>query len=586
MVGSLVIALVVIAVAVWGGRRALARGGSPHVTDGASVRRFFTYAVLLGLLFVAGNGVVGLLARVLDPGNPTEYLEGLDEMLAQQTAFAVVGVPLYVVVAAWTRSRVRDDPSEAASRGFTFYLTAAQVVSLVLTLLAVQATVGWALGAPQMGAQFAELLVWGGSWLAHRFVERRVVGRDVLTVAGLLGAALGLGFTAAGVVMLVAHVVGQVLQIPSSQTAMDPSLLQLGVMTLVAGLPVWAVCWVVPARRLQRGTLWHVLVLLVGVAGGLLTAVVGASVALDRVVVWLVRGTGADATAQLQALPPALGALLVGSLVWLYHRSVLRAGGTGPDTEPGTGPETAPDTGRTEVRRAYDYLLAGVGLVAAAVGLVVMIVAGVEGLSGTDVVLVGGSDPVDTVIAAGTLLVLGGPVWWLFWRRLERAEQADPVAERRSGSRRVYVLLLFGVAGVAAVAALLFGVVGVLQDVFAGSVGPQTLQNVRYPLGIIVTSGLVAAYHWTVLRADRGVLGEQQHGPRYVLLVGPADPDVAREAHARTGGVVNLVARTDVEAAPWPVDELAATLAGLPDAGIVVVADDKGGLRTIPVTPP
>lgn len=578
MVGTLVIALVVIAVAVWGGRRALSRGGSPHVTDGASIRRFFTYAVLLGLLLVAGNGVVGLLARVLDPGNPTEYLDGLDEMLAQQTAFAVVGVPLYVVVAAWTRSRVRDDPSEAGSRGFTFYLTAAQVVSLVLTLLAVQATVGWALGAPQVGAQFAELLVWGGSWLAHRFVERRVVGRDVLTVAGLLGAALGLGFTAAGVVMLFAHLVGQVLQILSSQTVMDPSLLQLGVMTLVAGLPVWAVCWLVPARRLERGTLWHVLVLLVGVAGGLLTAVVGASVALDRVVVWLVRGTGAGATTQLQQLPPALGALLVGSLVWLYHRSVLRA----RDTERGTGPET----GRTEVRRAYDYLLAGVGLVAAAVGLVVMIVAGVEGLSGTDVVLVGGSDPVDTVIAAGTLLVVGGPVWWLFWRRIERAVQADPVAERRSGSRRIYVLLLFGVAGVAAVAALLVGVVGVLQDVFAGSVGPQTLQNVRYPLGIIVTSGLVAAYHWTVLRADRGVLGEQQHGPRYVLLVGPADPDVAREAHARTGGVVNLVARTDLEAAPWPVDELTASLAGLPDAGVVVVADDKGGLRTIPVTPP
>lgn len=566
MVGSLVLALVVIAVAAWGGRKALSHNG-PRVSDGASIRRFFTYAVLLGLLMVAGNGVVGLLGRVIDTGVPPE---AFDDLLAQQTAFAVVGVPLYVVVAAWTRSRVRDDPTEARSRGFGFYLTAASVVSLVLTVLAVQATVGWALGVPHAGAQFAELLVWGGSWLAHRFVERRVVGREVLTVAGLLGAALGLGFTAAGAVLLVADVLGRVLQIPAAQSVDDPSLLQLGVMTLVAGLPVWAVCWLVPARRLRRERLWHVLVLLIGVAGGLLTAVAGASVALDRVVVWLVRGTGGDAADQLQALPPALGALLVGSLVWLYHRAVLRLG----------------DTGRTEVDRAYEYLLAGVGLVSAAVGLVVMIVAGVEGLAGTDVVLVGGSDPVDTVIAAGTLLVVGAPVWWLFWRRLERAVRADPVGERRSRSRRVYVLLLFGVAGVAAVGALLAGVVAALQDVFADSLGPQTLQNVRYPVGIIVTSGLVAAYHWTVLRADRGVLGEQQHGPRYVLLVGPADPDVTRETHARTGGSVTLLARTDVAAASWPVDELTATLAGVPDAAVVVVADEQGGLHTIPITTP
>lgn len=190
------------------------------------------------------------------------------------------------------------------------------------------------------------------------------------------------------------------------------------------------------------------------------------------------------------------------------------------------------------------------------------------------------------MIAAATLLAVGGPVWWVFWRRVERAVRADPVGERRSGSRRVYVLLVFGLAGVSAVAALLTGVVTALQDVFAGTLGPQTLQAVRYPLGIIVTSGLVAAYHWTVLRADRGVLGEQQHGPRYVLLVGPSDPDVVRAVHGRTGGSVHLLARTDTEAAPWSVDDLTEVLAGLPGPAVVVLADENGELHTIPVTPP
>ena len=115
MVGSLVLALVVIALVAWGGRRALSHNG-PRVSDGASIRRFFTYVVLFGLLMVAVTGVVGLLARVIDVDRPTE---GFDDLLAQQAAFAIVGVPLYLVVAAWTRGRIRSDPAEARSRGFT-----------------------------------------------------------------------------------------------------------------------------------------------------------------------------------------------------------------------------------------------------------------------------------------------------------------------------------------------------------------------------------------------------------------------------------------------------------------------------------
>ena len=117
-------------------------------------------------------------------------------------------------------------------------------------------------------------------------------------------------------------------------------------------------------------------------------------------------------------------------------------------------------------------------------------------------------------------------------------------------------------------------------------VGPQTLSAVRYPIGILVTAGLVAGYHWAVLRADRAVLGEGQHGPRYVLLVGPADPDVAQVLHRRTGGSVSLLTRTDTPATSWPVEELTETLAGLPDTAGVVVLANESGLHAIPVTAP
>ncbi|MFM6849091.1 MAG: DUF5671 domain-containing protein [Terrabacter sp.] len=569
MLVPLALALIVLVVAVLGGRRALSHD-APRISEGSSIRRFFTYVVLFGLLMVAGSGVAGLLSRAIDVGRETDFL---DDLLAQQTAFAVVGVPLFVVLAAWTRSRVRGDEIEARSRGLAVYLTAASVVPLVMTVTALQSTAQWALGVPYDNAShFGEVLVWGGAWAGHQWVERRLVGGDVLTRGGFLGATIGLLASGAGAVMALGGLLGQALQIPEGQGPGEPSVLQAGAATLIAGIPVWLACWVVRARSLERSTLWHGYVLLVGVAGGLLTAVVGASVALDRLVVWLARGAEATAApTQLSGLPVGVAAVVVGGLVWVYHRAVLRVSG---------------QTGRTEVRRAYDYLLAGVGLVAASVGLVVMVVAGIEGLASTDAPLVGGTSPLDTVIAAATLLAVGGPVWWMFWHRVQRAVVADPVAERRSGSRRAYVLLLFGVAAVVAVGALLAGVASALQDGFAGNLGTQTLQAVRYPVALIVAAGLLAAYHWTVYRDDRAVRAERRHGPRHVVLVGPADPDVVRAVRQHTGSTATLMARTDVAAAPWSVEALDAVLNDLPDAAVVVLADERGDLHTFPVSLP
>ncbi|GAA1969123.1 hypothetical protein GCM10009817_06370 [Terrabacter lapilli] len=565
----LVLVVVLVGLTVWGSRRALSRDAA-RVSDGASIRRFFTYLLLFSLLMLWATGLAALLGRVVDVGRPGE-LSG--ESLAQSTAYVLVGLPLYAVVAAWTRARMQADPEESRSRGWTLYVTAASFVALVATVLAIQGTITWALGAPgDDGPQFGEMVVWGTVWLAHRWVEHRLVGGRVLTRAGFLGAVLGLGVTSVGAVMALGHVVGSLVSVPVAETTEGPSLLQTGVATLVSGLVAWVVSWVLPSARLQRSTLWHVYVLIFGVAGGLLTAVVGASVSLDRVVLWLLRGTSAgSSSADLEGLPVALAAVVVGGAVWLYHRTVLRL---------------SEEHGRTEVRRAYDYLLAGVGLVAAAVGVMMLVVAGLEALLAASVSPAEEADALGTVVAAATLLVVGAPVWWLFWRRVSTAVEADPVGERRSRTRRAYVFLLFGIAALAAVVALLTGVVTVLQDVFASLLGAQTLYAVRYPIGVLVTAALVAGYHWTVLRADRAVLAGEEHGPRYVLLVGPPDPDVAQVLHRRTGGSVSLLTRTDTPPTSWPMEELEQLLAAIPDAaGVVVLADDRG-LHAIPVSAP
>jgi hypothetical protein len=57
------------------------------------------------------------------------------------------------------------------------------------------------------------------------------------------------------------------------------------------------------------------------------------------------------------------------------------------------------------------------------------------------------------------------------------------------------VLLLLGVAGTAAVVALLVGVYLLAEDALAGSVGATTLRRRRFPIGILVSTGIIAGYH-------------------------------------------------------------------------------------------
>jgi hypothetical protein len=560
--------LLVIGLVVWGIRKALRRE-APQASQGHGVRRFFQYLLLYGLLWVAGLGVAGLLGRLFDLGRASFEDAG---MLALYTAFTVVGVPLYVLVALWTRRRLRTDPREARSWAWHLYLTAASLSALALAMSALYDVLSWATGMKGFsGATLASLIVWGAIWYAHWWIDRRLVPRDELSLHRLLGSVVGLVMSAVGAVLLLGDALRTLFGLtPEKVFAGGETLFLPGAVTLAVGLPVWLVYWVLPAKRYRRGPLWLGYVLLAGVASGLVTAISSASLVLYDVLVWLVGEPSTSVTSvHFGGAPTSLAAVLVGGLVWWYHRTVLQEGG---------------GDARTEVRRIYEYLMAGVGLVAAAVGLMLMIVALFEALAGSSDIIAGSTSALNTVLAAATLLLVGGPVWWLFWHRIQGAVRATPDEEHASPTRRIYVFVLFGVAGIAAVVALLIGVFIVLQDLFEGNITAETLRGIRYPVGIIVSAGLLSAYHWTVYRTDREYTQAGERGPRFVLLVGPADPDIARSLERRTGGRVQLWTRADGVGGPWSVDELAAILAARPETEdeVVVLADEQG-VRVVPV---
>lgn len=569
VVGLFVLALLVggvVAVV----RRAGARTTAGPAAEGSSVRRFFQYLLLYGLLVVVASGLAGLLGRLLE--RPAAV--GGDLALARDLAFVVVGGPLLATLALWARRELTRDADEARSTAWAAYVTAASLTSLLLAMSRLDGVLRWLTGLHAFdGGAVAGLLVWGGVWAGHWWLDRRVTPPGRSRVHHLAGSLVGLVVSATGLGRLLAAALRPLLGLSGSAVLVSADRAMLAaVVTLAVGVPVWIVYWQLTWSRSERDPLWIGYVLLAGVAGGLVTAIGSASTLLQSVLVWLVGDPGSTVAAvHFRSAPASAAAAVVGTLVWWYHHAVLESAGVA--------------AGRSEVRRVYEYLMAAIGLLAAAGGLVTLLASLAEAAAGRPLA---GPAATNTLLAALTLLVVGGPVWWVYWARIRSAAAQSPAAELASPTRRLYLFVLFGVGGVAAVVALIVGVYLLFEDLVRGTASAETLRRARFPIGIVVTTAAISAYHWAVYREDRqqAPAAAEAHGPRYVLLLGPADGALAHEVARRTRGRVQAWALADgaapPTAVPWSADAVMAALEGSAATEVVVLADE-GGLRVIPV---
>jgi hypothetical protein len=565
MIAALLLLGLVVAAVVFGTRRAADRSPADGLGDGHLVRRFFQYLLLYGLLVVTASGVSGLLGRALD----RDTLAAADEgSLARSVAFTVVGVPLFVGVALWSRQGLRHDPEESRSFAWAAYVTVGSLTVLGVAMTALHRVLTWAVGLETYdGSALASLVVWASAWGAHWWVAGRTVPVEHARLHHLAGSTFGLWTAAIGLGGLVGGAVQAVLGLDRSAllaTGGD-SVLRGGV-TLAVGAPVWLLYWVSTSAKEEREPLWLAYVLLAGVGGGLVTAMVTGSTVLYNALVWVVGDPGtSNAADHFAGAPAAAGACVAGTLVWWYHHAVL---------------EEAGERSRTEVRRIYEYLMSAGGLVAAAAGVTMVVVALLEAVTSATVML--GEGAVNTLLAAATLFVVGGPVWAFYWRRAQAAAHGSPSEEHASPTRRTYLLVLLGVSGVAAVVALLVGVYEFFNASFTDTLGAGTLRSMRFAVGILFTTAAVAAYHWHVYRADRAATPARRHGPRYLLLVGPRDPALVRALAHATGGRVPSWTRVDDGAAPVSVEEVMAALGDTPQDEVIVLCED-GRLHAIPI---
>jgi hypothetical protein len=552
------IALIIVVV------RKLTSAGGRGGLRGLSVRRFFQYLLLYCLIIISAIGLSGLLGRLLDRST----LVAADQTdLARSVSFVVVGIPLYIFVALWTRRRFLTDPSEAKSFGWSFYITLANITSLVMAMFALYETLTWAFGIhAYSGYSIARLVVWGTLWCAHWRLDVRLTPKLSSRSHHLIGSLIGLGTAVVGLINLIGAVIERALKLGGDVLFVgSPNPIVKSAITLAVAIPVWFLYWVRTYSKSKRDPLWLAYVLLVGVGGGLVVAISCASTVLYSVLVWFLgQPRSLDASMHFQNTPSIAAAACVGVVLWWYHHAVL-------DDE----------ITRTEIRRIYEYLMAGIGLLGAAAGLTMILVALLETISSSSVIT-GGSGARNALLAAATLLLVGTPVWWIFWQRIQSAKQKFSYQEHASPSRRIYLFLLFGIGGLTAVIVLLIGVFFLFDDIFKGNLGLETLHRARFCLGILITTGAVAGYHWVIYRVEREQVAVGQHGPSFVLLIGPKDPELIQAVTYHTGGRVQAWKRMDDDSKFGSVEEALAILDKTQEESIILLADSDG-VRAIPV---
>lgn len=531
-----------------------------------TVRRLIVSTILFALVTIAAIGVAGLLERLLGFGSP--FVSGGTADLARSLAFALIGGPLAAVLwwAVWRRLR---DESERTSLAWGLYVAAMCTVALIVATSALVGTATALVDDRWQPGTFATGAVWALVWVWHRWMWRHPVKRPVRlrTVPAVIGTAFGLIIGVGGAV----YALGALFD-TAIRGAFEPAIAGGpwwhapvdGAIWAVAGAVIWWWHWYREGAAHVHTRFAAVGVVVVGVGGGAVLMLAGLGTAL-WVGLRLAFDPSESAGEVLRPLGTALASALVGAAVWTYHHHVA--------------------THRDCTRRPSTLVMSGVGLIAAASGIGVVVSAALAAL----VSPLAASDSRSLLLGGISALVVGGPAWWLSWKPVARTEPAEIAYP----GRRVYLIAVFGVSAVVALVALLVVGFRVFEFGLDANTGESLIDRVRGPLGVLVAAALVFGYHFTVWRHDRviiaaeGLSSERRIGRVFLVAageVGTLERAIADATRASVTVWQRAVAEPGAEPGTGPdAAAVAAALEGVTGRRVLVLVGPADRVEVVPL---
>lgn len=222
-----------------------------------------------------------------------------------------------------------------------------------------------------------------------------------------------------------------------------------------------------------------------------------------------------------------------------------------------------------------------ISLIASTVGLAIVIVAVIEAL--TPNVIIDDEGAINTLLGAATVILVGAPVWWRYWSRIQKLVKQSPEAELTSPIRRVYLFTLFGMGGIAAIISLITVVFQLFEGILSSNLGASTVNEMRFALGILISTGIVAGYHWEIYRHEKTVEVTFKSTVKNVLLVGPKNSEFIQELKEATGAKISFMQRADTSELVWPREHVIESVKQSKEHDLLILLEATG-VKVVPVT--
>ena len=291
------------------------------------------------------------------------------------------------------------------------------------------------------------------------------------------------------------------------------TFIALQIATIIIALPLFLVHWLWAQRLAGRDPaerdaglrgIYHY-----GMMAGFLGPVVANTFSLFAFVLWLAVGRpGYDPSygyevSPFQGILYNLIAIIVCALLWFYQQRVVS-----DDLK-----SKSENDGFATMRRLYMFVFSAWGVTMMTMAVIhifrwVMFQFG----RGGDVL---GWD-IGYLMDEVARLIVGVPLWLLFWRQAQNLFSGPSNAERESALRKFYLYTTIFVAALSAVTNATFILAGLLRRVLS----LPSEGDIRTPLPIIIGMALLWAYHALVLKEDAAHSAEsaRQGGVRRLYL--------------------------------------------------------------------
>ena len=542
-----------------------------------TAKRLYFYGVSFVALPIATFGAALLLRFILDSLFSIELRGSGAATASLGVAMIVVGTPVWALHWLIAQRQASSTPAEAGATLRKLHINAVLLVSAFVAFLAARGVIGWLIGLDGFDAgDISRLIAWAGVFAYYRSIEVRE-GQPSPASATLrrwyvyLTSGYCLFVLLIGVIAVVATLLLHLYDTafgPASRL-LDVSLwgdgARGGLRDAIAGGAWWAAHWLLLARGDAGSTLRQVYLYLFAFLAGAVSVFASTTMLVVTLLQWVLRVPAiAPAGEHFLAFPAAMPHLLVGVAALGYHWSVTQAEST-----------SARGSTAATARQSFEYIMAALGLGTLAVGIMVLI----GGLVGVLLPPAGQALSAPGIERgplawALTLVMLGAPVWFRYWLRVQRSADREGLQTRATLPRRLFLYVALGILAVVVVGGLVGTLSRLLTDVFEGHPSLDFLrEEAKWFFAIWVTGGVFLAYYWQVLREDQRAGSETatSAAPRMdVTLVVPAGSPLAARLAEQLGdrtrlNVLRVAVEGDGDPSSQPPDASAAAIAVPPD---------------------